>query len=75
MEVIYSLIPAMIFLGLAMVAVLIWAVRRGQYEDLEGDGQRILHDDDDPLLPGNQNSKSKRLGSEADQRMPDADND
>lgn len=72
MEVIYSLIPAMIFLGLAMVAVLIWAVRRGQYEDLEGDGQRILHDDDDPLLPGNQ-AKGKRLGSETDQRMPDAD--
>jgi cbb3-type cytochrome oxidase maturation protein len=46
MEVIYSLIPGMIFFGLVFVAVLIWAIKRGQYEDLEGDGNRILMDDD-----------------------------
>lgn len=51
MDVIYTLIPAMIFFGLIMVGVLIWAVKRGQYEDLEGDAHRILMDDDDPLLP------------------------
>ena len=72
MEVIYSLIPGMIFLGLAMVGILIWAVRRGQYEDLEGDGNRILLDDDDPNLPGN---AAKRKPSQGDQRMPDADDD
>lgn len=52
MEVIYALIPAMILLGLAMVGILVWAVKSGQYEDLEGDARRILMDDDDPLLPG-----------------------
>jgi cbb3-type cytochrome oxidase maturation protein len=51
MEVIYWLIPAMILLGLVMVGVLVWAVKSGQYEDLEGDAHRILMDDDDPLLP------------------------
>ncbi len=52
MDVIYGLIPAMILLGLVMVGILVWAVRSGQYDDLEGDASRILMDDDDPLLPG-----------------------
>lgn len=51
MEVIYGLIPAMIILGLIMVGILVWAVKSGQYDDLEGDANRILMDDDDPLLP------------------------
>ncbi len=29
-----------------------WAVKSGQFEDMEGPAQRILMDDDDPLLPG-----------------------
>ncbi len=74
MEVIYSLIPAMIFLGLAMVVVLVWAIRRGQYEDLEGDAHRILHDDDDPNLPAEMKAK-KTKAAHNDQRMPDDDDD
>ena len=70
MNVIYSLIPGMIFIGLAMLVVLVWAVKRGQYEDLEGDANRILHDDDDPLLPNRNSKEAKRA---ADQRMPDDD--
>lgn len=74
MEVIYSLIPAMVFLGLAMVAVLVWAIRRGQYEDLEGDAHRILHDDDDPNLPAEMRSATRR-STRSDKVMPDADED
>ncbi len=46
MEVIYGLIPGMLLLGLVAVAVLFWAARSGQFEDLEGDGRRILLDED-----------------------------
>ncbi len=46
MEVIYGLIPGMLVLGLVAVVVLFWAARSGQFEDLDGDGQRILMDDD-----------------------------
>jgi cbb3-type cytochrome oxidase maturation protein len=46
MEVIYGLIPGMILLGLVAVGVLFWAARSGQFEDLDGDAQRILMDDD-----------------------------
>ena len=52
MDVIYGLIPLMIVLGLAMVVIFFWTVRSGQYEDLDGDSQRMLMDDDDPMLPG-----------------------
>ncbi|HEY0721662.1 MAG TPA: cbb3-type cytochrome oxidase assembly protein CcoS [Gammaproteobacteria bacterium] len=48
MEVIYTLIPGMLMFGLILVGVLVWAVKKGQYEDFEGDGQRILMDDDEP---------------------------
>ena len=46
MEVIYGLIPGMIILGLVAVAVLFWAARSGQFDDLDGDAHRILMDDD-----------------------------
>lgn len=62
MDVIYMLIPGMILLGLVMVGVLVWAVRSGQYDDLEGEASRILMDDDDPLLP-NQCRKATTQGA------------
>ena len=69
MDVIYGLIPLMIGLGLIGVVIFIWSVRSGQYDDLEGDANRILMDDDDPLLPENQKHKNN------DKKMPDADDD
>lgn len=71
MDVIYTLIPSMIVVGLILVGILIWAVKRGQYDDLEGDGNRILMDDDDPLLPQNRGTSE---GGKGDRRnWPDAE--
>lgn len=50
MDVIYSLIPGMTFFGLVFVGILIWAVKKGQYEDMEGNASRILLDDDEDAL-------------------------
>ena len=50
MEVIYSLIPGMTFFGLIFVGILIWAVKHGQYEDMEGNASRILLDDDEDAM-------------------------
>ncbi len=48
MSTLLYLIPVALFLGgLALVAFL-WALRSGQYEDLDGAGQRILIDDEEP---------------------------
>jgi cbb3-type cytochrome oxidase maturation protein len=62
MDVIYMLIPGMIFLGFVMVGVLVWAVKTGQYQDMEGEASRILMDDDDPLLP-NTDKKATTQGT------------
>lgn len=47
MEVIYGLIPTVIFVGAMVVIAIIWAAKRGQFDDLDGAGSRILMDDDE----------------------------
>ena len=39
------LIPIAIGLGLLALVTFLWALKSGQYEDLEGAAQRILDDD------------------------------
>ncbi len=39
-----------IFVLLIVVGVF-WSIRSGQFDDMEGPAERILMDDDDPLLP------------------------
>ncbi len=46
MDVIYWLIPSMIFVGVSLVVLLMLGIKGGQYDDLEGEGQRILFDED-----------------------------
>lgn len=36
---------------LLIVLGVFWSIRSGQFDDLEGPAERILTDDDDPLLP------------------------
>ncbi|MDH5180124.1 MAG: cbb3-type cytochrome oxidase assembly protein CcoS [Gammaproteobacteria bacterium] len=52
MEILYLLIPlGVVILGVAVWAFS-WAVKSGQFDDLEGPAHRILMDDDDPRIPG-----------------------
>jgi len=46
MEVIYGLLPGMLLLGIIGVAIFFWAVRSGQYDDMDGAANRILMDND-----------------------------
>ena len=47
MSILYLLIPlGLVLLGVAVWAFM-WAVRSGQFEDLEGPAHRILMDDDE----------------------------
>ena len=41
------LIPVALFLGLLGLGAFIWTLKSGQYDDLDGAAERILHDDDD----------------------------
>ena len=46
MEVIFILLPLAILIAGVMLALFIWAVRSGQYDDLETPAHRILFDED-----------------------------
>ena len=72
MEILYLLIPlAVVLTGLA-VWFFLWSVRSGQYDDLEGPAHRILMDDDDPMIPGNQaKNKASEQRSQQTQEHPD----
>ncbi|NNF79370.1 MAG: cbb3-type cytochrome oxidase assembly protein CcoS [Rhizobiales bacterium] len=47
MNVLIFLIPAALFLGLAGLAAFLWALKSGQFDDLDGAAERILLDDED----------------------------
>jgi cbb3-type cytochrome oxidase maturation protein len=49
MDILYLLIPMSVALVFVIGAVFWWALDRGQFDDLEGPGHCILHDDDSPV--------------------------
>jgi cbb3-type cytochrome oxidase maturation protein len=57
MEVLIYLVPIALGLGLLGLGAFLWALKTGQYEDLEGAAWRALMDDDEvdtkePSSPG-----------------------
>lgn len=44
MTVLVYLIPVSLLFGIASLAAFLWALQSGQYDDLEGAGERILID-------------------------------
>lgn len=45
MDILYLLIPLSVALVFFILAGLWWAIDRGQFEDIEAEGERILRDD------------------------------
>jgi len=46
MDVLLILIPLALVLGLIGLVGFLWALRNGQFEDMEGNASRIFYDDD-----------------------------
>ncbi len=46
MTILLILVPLALMLGGLGLAAFLWALRNGQYEDLEGAAMRVLSDDD-----------------------------
>jgi cbb3-type cytochrome oxidase maturation protein len=46
----YLLVGAVVMAVIAGIGIF-WAIRSSQFDDLEGPAQRILMDDDDPMIP------------------------
>ena len=63
MDILYFLIPLAVVLMIVAVAGLVWAIRSGQFEDMDGPAYRILMDDDDPRIPGKSTSETSGSSS------------
>lgn len=71
MTILLMLIPLGLVILAVAVAIFIWAVRNGQFEDLEGEGERIFFDDAPlPALPvrgARRSSESSEASDEPDE--------
>ena len=63
MDSLIYLIAAAMFLGLVALGGFMWALKSGQFEDLEGAANRILFDEDEsspePKKPNDDKSKTE----------------
>lgn len=46
MEYLHIMVPVAVLIVIAVIAILFWAVRAGQFDDLERQGYNILLDDE-----------------------------
>jgi cbb3-type cytochrome oxidase maturation protein len=52
MDILFLLIPVSILVLIVAIWAFVWAVKSGQFEDMEGPAYRIIMDDDnDPMIP------------------------
>lgn len=63
MDILYLLIPISVALVALIALVLLWAVRNGQFEDMEGPAHRILLDDDMIASPPETRAAEKKEGN------------
>lgn len=74
MDSLYVLLPLSVLLVLALIGVFAWALKAGQFDDLDREGWRVLEDigEDLPAASGGVAAKAHgRLDpGQADGRMP-----
>lgn len=60
LEIIYLLIPLALLLVAAIVLALLWAVKSGQFDDLEGPAHQILMEPEEKCEPVPDRANAKR---------------
>lgn len=65
MQIVIILIPLVLIVVTLGVVLFSWAVKSGQYDDLEGPAHRILYDDDADMIP--EEARQDKPASSADQ--------
>jgi cbb3-type cytochrome oxidase maturation protein len=63
MEILYLLIPLSLGLVGLIIWIFLWAVRSGQFDDMEGPAHQILMDDDRPVT-----GQSDKAADETDEK-------
>lgn len=59
MEILLYLIPIALTLGLLGLVGFMWALKNDQFDDMEGNANRILLDDDEEPASSNDDSTTK----------------
>jgi len=67
MEILFVLVPLSIALITLAVYIFRWAVKSGQYDDLQGPAHSILFDDDEHLIPKNDLSTNDKIQNDTAQ--------
>ncbi len=62
MDILFLLIPMSSVLVLAIVGVFAWALHRGQFDDLEDEGARILDESQATTEPASEQSNALPRG-------------
>jgi len=63
MKIVMILVPVMLILVALGIVLFSWAVKNGQYDDLEGPAHRILYDDDEDRIPDDARQPHQQAGS------------
>ncbi len=61
MDILYLLIPLSLVFVAVIAYVFLWAVKSGQFEDMEGPAHRILMDDEVPPAAPNSEKSDNRV--------------
>lgn len=70
MEALLLLIPVALVLGLLGLGAFLWALRSGQFDDLDGAAHRILFEDDDDHPPAPDPVKAEKAETESGTKGP-----
>jgi cbb3-type cytochrome oxidase maturation protein len=69
-ETFLVMVPLTIVLIGVSIWIFSWAVKSGQYDDLEGPAHSILYDDDEHLIPGIKKNKGPQQLDDQDRDDP-----
>jgi cbb3-type cytochrome oxidase maturation protein len=67
MDFVFYLLPLALVMGLVGLTAFMWALRSGQYDDLEGSAWRAILDDDEELVPDRSDRRKKRSDGAVDE--------
>jgi cbb3-type cytochrome oxidase maturation protein len=73
MNIVMILVPVMLILVAIGIVLFSWAVKNGQYDDLEGPAHRILYDDDEDRIPEDARQPDQKTAKKP-QNKTDGDN-
>ncbi|PHQ16336.1 cbb3-type cytochrome oxidase assembly protein CcoS [Marinobacter profundi] len=64
MQILMILVPVTLILVALGVVLFNWAVKNGQYDDLDGPAHRILYDDDKDMIPDDAKTGNEKAAAD-----------